>query len=161
MYVPTVQECVMPYWVKCGTPHDSLILMSSCTQTQNNNTHHSWNEEQIRKLVQEKFGKWACSFQIRMAKALYEGKDVVGISPTSSRKTLSFWIPLLMAHADGLHDKMSFVVTPLNLLGKQNKQELNAASLPAVAVSRENTNEQTFKVQVPVVCLIPILITYG
>ena len=91
-----------------------------------------------------------------MAKALYEGKDIVGISPTGSGKTLSFWIPLLMAHADGHLDKMSFVVTPLNLLGKQNERELNAAALPAVAVSGENANEQTFKVWIPAVRVIPL-----
>ena len=42
-------------------------------------------------------------------------------------------------------DKMSFVVTPLNLLGKQNVKVLEVAGLPAVAVSKEAANKKTFK----------------
>ena len=56
-----------------------------------------------------------------------------------------FWLPLLMALEDG-HDKISFVVTPLNLLGKQNQHELEKVGLSAIAVSSENANDQTFKV---------------
>ncbi|KAG6914774.1 hypothetical protein DXG01_015419 [Tephrocybe rancida] len=59
-------------------------------------------------------------------------------------KTLSFWIPLLMALEDGF-DKMMFVVTPVNLLGKQNKALLEKAGLSAIAVSSKNANVQTFK----------------
>ncbi|KAM6503169.1 P-loop containing nucleoside triphosphate hydrolase protein [Amanita muscaria] len=88
------------------------------------------------------FGGW---FQVTIAKALYEGMDVVGVAPTGSGKTLSFWIPLLMAFEDGHQDKMMFVVTPLNLLGKQNERELKEAGFNAIAVSRENANENTFK----------------
>ena len=49
--------------------------------------------------------------------AVYEGKDVIICAPTGAGKTLSFWIPLLVALKDGL-DPMVIVVTPLNLLGK-------------------------------------------
>ncbi|KAF8155084.1 hypothetical protein BJ912DRAFT_1013672, partial [Pholiota molesta] len=73
----------------------------------------------IRDLTQAKFGKRACWYQVKTALALYEGKHVIGCAPTGAGKTLSFWIPLLMALEDG-KDKMSIVVTPLNLLGKQN-----------------------------------------
>ena len=38
---------------------------------------------------------------------------------------------------------MSFVVMPLNLLGKQNVKVLEEASLPAVAVSKETANKKT------------------
>jgi superfamily II DNA helicase RecQ len=40
----------------------------------------------------------------------------------------------------------SFVVTPLNFLGKQNVKILKEAGLPAVAVSKETANQNTFKV---------------
>ncbi|KAM6489692.1 P-loop containing nucleoside triphosphate hydrolase protein [Amanita muscaria] len=105
----------------------------------------AWELTRIRTLVQEKFRKRACWFQVTIAKALYEGKDVVGVAPTGSGKTLSFWIPLLMAFEEGHRDKMTFVVTPLNLLGKQNERELREAGFNAIAVSRENANENTFK----------------
>ena len=73
-------------------------------------------------------------------------KDVVGCAPTGAGKTLSFWIPLLMALEDG-KDKMSIVVTPLNLLGKQNEKVLHDAGLPAIAVSKENATNKTFQVR--------------
>lgn len=106
---------------------------------------HRWSVESIRELVQQRFHKRACWYQIQVAKALYEGRDVVGCAPTGAGKTLSFWIPLLMALADN-RDKMTFVITPLNILGKQNEQQLLDAGLPAIAVSKENANEATFAV---------------
>ena len=44
------------------------------------------------------------------------------------------------AQEDG-KDKMSFVVTPLNLLGKQNVNVLEEAGLSAAAVSKETTSK--------------------
>ncbi|RDB20670.1 ATP-dependent DNA helicase RecQ [Hypsizygus marmoreus] len=103
-----------------------------------------WTIKQIHDLVQAKFGKRACWLQVKIALALRAGKDVVGIAPTGAGKTLSFWIALLMALEEG-EDKMIFVVTPLNLLGKQNVEALDKAGLKAIAVSRENATSETFK----------------
>ena len=89
--------------------------------------------------------RFSMNYQVKTALAIYEGQDIVGCVPTGAGKTLSFWIPLLMAQEDG-KDKMSFVVTPLNLLGKQNVKALEEASLPTVAVSKETANQKTFKV---------------
>jgi hypothetical protein len=44
-------------------------------------------------------------------------------------------------------DKMVFVVTPLNLLGKQNVKALDKAGLSAISVSSENVNPATLKVR--------------
>ncbi|KAF8900872.1 P-loop containing nucleoside triphosphate hydrolase protein, partial [Gymnopilus junonius] len=100
--------------------------------------------KEIRDLVQAKLGKHPCWLQIQITLALHAGKDVVGCAKTGAGKTLSFWIPLLMALEEG-QDKMTFVVTPLNLLGKQNVAELEKASLNGIAVSAKNANTQTFK----------------
>ena len=99
----------------------------------------------IRELVDAKFGKRACWFQIQpeIALNLHAGKDMVRCAPTGAGKTLSFWIPLLIALAEG-KDKLMLVVTPLN--GKQNESILREAGLLAVAVSAENANEETFNV---------------
>ena len=75
-----------------------------------------WSVKEIHDLVQEEFGKRPCWYQIKIALVLHAGKDVVGCAATGAGKTLSFWIALLMALADG-ENKMIFVVTPLNLLG--------------------------------------------
>ena len=105
-----------------------------------------WSTKDVRDLVQDRFRKRPCYFQIKVAQALYAGKDVVACAPTGAGKTLTFWIPILMALEDG-KDKMSIVVTPLNLLGKQNKEALDKAGIKGIAVSRHNANPQTFKVR--------------
>lgn len=84
----------------------------------------NWSIKDIRDLVESKFGKRPCWFQIKVALALRAGKDVAGVAATGAGKTLSFWIPLLMALEEG-QDKMIVVVTPLNLLGKQTEMQLN------------------------------------
>ena len=89
----------------------------------------------IRSLVRERVQKCPCWFQIQVALALYYERDIVAVASTGAGKTLSFWIPLLMALEDGKKDKMTFVVTPLNLLGKQNQKELEKADLRGIAVS--------------------------
>jgi ATP-dependent DNA helicase RecQ len=104
-----------------------------------------WTIQKIRDLTQAKFGKRACWYQVQTALALYEGKDVVECAPTGAGKTMSFWIPLLMALEDG-HDRMSVVVTPLNLLGKQNAKVLDEGGLAAIAVSKDNASRETFNV---------------
>jgi len=110
---------------------------------------HGWTIKRIRDITEKKFGKRLCWYQVKTALAIYKGKDIVSCAPTGAGKTLSFWIPLLMAQEDG-KDKMSFVVTSLNLLGKQNVKVLEEAGLPAVAVSKETANQKTFKVRIQI-----------
>lgn len=104
-----------------------------------------WNAHSIRELVKKKFNKRACWYQIKTALSLHKKKDVVGTARTGAGKTLSFWVPLAMELEEG-HDKMIFVTTPLNLLGKQNVDALKTANLEAISVTAENNNEQTYKV---------------
>ncbi|EMD34258.1 hypothetical protein CERSUDRAFT_55318 [Gelatoporia subvermispora B] len=100
-------------------------------------TPSAWSIQRIRDLTEKKFGKRACLFQLNVARSLYEKQhDVVAIAATGSGKTLSFWIPLLMALEDK-QDKMIFVVTPLNILGRQNVEILGAAGISAVAVDAQ------------------------
>ena len=69
-------------------------------------------------------------FQIKVAQALYAGKD--SRTPTGASKTLTFWILILMVLEAS--DKMSIVVTPLNLLGRQNKEALDKVGINGVAI---------------------------
>ena len=108
-------------------------------------TKRAWSTQDVRNLVQNKFRKRPCYFQIKVAQTLYAGKEVVACAPTGagkSRKTLTFWIPILMAIEEG-EDKI--VVTPLNLLGKQNKEALDAAGINGIAISRRNGNHFPWK----------------
>jgi superfamily II DNA helicase RecQ len=104
-----------------------------------------WTVKGIWDLVQTKFGKRPCWLQIQIALALQARKDVVACARTGAGKTLSFYIALLMDIEDGL-DNMIMVVTPLNLLGKQNVAGLEKAGLAAIAVSAENASKKTFQV---------------
>jgi ATP-dependent helicase YprA (DUF1998 family) len=79
---------------------------------------HAWTADKIRLLVERKLGKRPCWFQIRIALMIYQKKDVIATAATGSGKTLSFWIPILMALEDG-KDVTEFIITPLNILGKQ------------------------------------------
>lgn len=106
----------------------------------------TWSVARIRDLIERKMGKRPCWFQVQVAQGLYiRRRDVVGISATGSGKTLSFWMPLLMALEDG-RDVMTVVITPLNILGKQNVADLEGAGIPAIAVSAENATSEVFKV---------------
>ena len=98
--------------------------------------------KEIHDLVKAKLDKHPCWLQIKIMLALYAKKDVVGVAATGARKTLPFWIALLMVLEEG-EDKMIFVVTPLNLQGKQNVEALDKPGLNAIAVSSENANPES------------------
>ncbi|KXN81646.1 hypothetical protein AN958_04068 [Leucoagaricus sp. SymC.cos] len=103
-----------------------------------------WTVERIHALIESYFHKRPCWYQIKVAQALFKRRHVIGCAATGAGKTLSFWIALLMARADG-HERTAFVVTPLNLLGKQNADMLMKAGISAIAMSHENANDQVFK----------------
>ncbi|KAH9919666.1 P-loop containing nucleoside triphosphate hydrolase protein [Amylocystis lapponica] len=104
-----------------------------------------WSIKKIRDLVKSKFKKQPCLFQVKVAQALRERQnDVVAIAATGSGKTLSFWIPLLMALEDK-EDKLIIVVTPLNILGKQSVDILQEAGLSGVAVDAKTARKETFQ----------------
>ncbi len=105
-----------------------------------------WTVKEICDYTEEVTGKRPCWFQIKVALTVYEGKDVVACALTGAGKTLSFWILLLMALKDGL-DPIVIIVTPLNLLGKQNVDSLAKMKLPAIAVDSQNANIETFRVR--------------
>ncbi|KAF7981237.1 hypothetical protein HWV62_34599 [Athelia sp. TMB] len=105
-----------------------------------------WNPEKIREAILKHFSKRACWFQIKVAEALYAKKDVVGIAPTGSGKTLSFFGGLVMAmEEDPMGGHMVIIASPLSLLSKQNVEMLLAANISAIALTAENNNEQTFQ----------------
>ncbi|KAF6751553.1 P-loop containing nucleoside triphosphate hydrolase protein [Ephemerocybe angulata] len=82
--------------------------------------------ERVRSLAQKYFNKRPCLWQVKVAQHLYNGKDVVCCMRTGAGKTLSFWLPLLSS-IEKRTKKITLVVTPLNLLGKQNQAELEKA----------------------------------
>lgn len=70
-------------------------------------------------------------------------KDIVCISATGSGKTLPFWIPLLF-RPDGIQ----LVVTPLNILGSQNREQLARHGISAINITAETATRQNIEVSV-------------
>jgi superfamily II DNA helicase RecQ len=64
---------------------------------------------------------------------LQDNKDVISIAATGSGKTLTFWMPLLF-RLDGIQ----IIITPLNILGKQNVTSLTALGICSITLSAKN-----------------------
>ena len=90
---------------------------------------------EIRELTQQRFGVWPCLWQLKVAHALLRGRDVVCTAGTGMGKTLTFWIPLLFSTGG-----IQIVITPLNLLGKQNTQALTKAGIRAIVINSETAS---------------------
>ncbi|KAH6891606.1 P-loop containing nucleoside triphosphate hydrolase protein [Coprinopsis sp. MPI-PUGE-AT-0042] len=97
----------------------------------------AWTPERIRGLAQRVFGKRLCHIQLQIIQNLYQKKDVVSCLPTRAGKTLTFWMPVLMAIEDGHKSAITFVITPLNLLSKQNEQQLKQRKYNVIIINPE------------------------
>ncbi|KIK18683.1 hypothetical protein PISMIDRAFT_45364, partial [Pisolithus microcarpus 441] len=96
----------------------------------------------IRVQTQQFFHVRPCLWQLQVAEVILKGeKDVICIVGTGMGKTLTFWMPLLF-RPDGIQ----IVITPLNLLGKQNVAYLMKASIQAILISGETANPANFHV---------------
>ncbi|KAF9473704.1 hypothetical protein BDN70DRAFT_816843, partial [Pholiota conissans] len=71
----------------------------------------------IRKCVQEAFGVRLCIWQLKVIEVLLRrDADIVSIAGTGMGKTITFYA-ILAFKAKG---SVQIIVTPLNILGKQN-----------------------------------------
>ncbi|KAG2030605.1 hypothetical protein BDR03DRAFT_826933, partial [Suillus americanus] len=76
-----------------------------------------------------------CLWQKKITQAFIEtNSDIVCIAGTSMGKTMTFWMPLLFKPG------IQIVVTPLNLLGKQNVSSLAKAGLQSISISSETAS---------------------
>ncbi|TFK18252.1 P-loop containing nucleoside triphosphate hydrolase protein [Coprinopsis marcescibilis] len=104
-----------------------------------------WTFEKIRALGLRVFKRRLCYPQLQIIQNIQKGLDVIACLPTGAGKTLTFWMPVLMAIEEGSKDAMTFVITPLNLLGKQNEQQLKAANISAISISAANVSDVVLK----------------
>lgn len=87
----------------------------------------------IRSRALEKFGVKPCLWQLKVAQTLLKGdRDVICTAGTGMGKTLGFWLPLLFR--DG---GIQIIVTPLNMLGKQNAASLAKAGIRGISIDGE------------------------
>ncbi|KAG0707157.1 P-loop containing nucleoside triphosphate hydrolase protein [Suillus ampliporus] len=88
----------------------------------------------------EKFGVKPCLWQLKVAQALLRGdQDVICTAGTGMGKTLGFWLPLLFR--DG---GIQIIVTPLNMLGKQNAASLAKAGIRRISIDGETATPINF-----------------
>jgi len=99
---------------------------------------------EIRQCTEDLLGHRPCIWQVKAVEAILKhDQDVVCIAGTGSGKTLTFWMPLLFRE-----NGIQIVVTPLNILGKQNTDQLAAMGIKAKFLdSKEASNPQNFKVE--------------
>ena len=101
-----------------------------------------WLDANIRVLAQEKLGKRACQFQLLIAQHLWNKKDVVAVAPTGSGKTMSFWMPLLFRPSGTV-----VVITPLNILGGQNKDSLARLGIKTISIDAQTATPSNLQVR--------------
>ena len=96
----------------------------------------------IQQKTERFLGYRPCLWQIKVIIAiLRHDKDIVSIAATGSGKTLTFWMPLLFRTSG-----IQIIITPLNILGKQNVAQLTSFGISAIALSAENATAENFKV---------------
>ncbi|KAI0313652.1 P-loop containing nucleoside triphosphate hydrolase protein, partial [Amylostereum chailletii] len=98
--------------------------------------------EEIHAKTLDVFGKRPCYLQVQVClEILRREKHIVCCAATGFGKSLAYMMPLLFDA-----QLILVVVTPLNILGKQNIETLAKVDVCAVAVSALNNDKETFKV---------------
>ena len=117
---PLQPESTMPL----GSPHPAPTL------------------EEIRSRTSAVLHCSPCLWQAKAVPQAVKGdRDMLCIAPTGAGKTLTFWMPLLFRE-----DGIQIVVTPLNLLGTQNVNELARYGISACDVRAETATPKLFQV---------------
>ncbi|KAF9219056.1 hypothetical protein BS17DRAFT_718681 [Gyrodon lividus] len=95
---------------------------------------------EMKQAVLQKFHITPCDWQIQSGHAQLKKKDVITVSPTGSRKTMTFWIPMLF-NASGI----MIIITPLNILGEKTEVEGNLLRIPAINPTAKTATDEIFK----------------
>lgn len=96
-----------------------------------------------RARVAEIFGFEPCLWQVKVSLASLRGdKHLLSISRTGSGKTLTFWMPVLLSE-----DGVIIVVVPLNILAKQNADQLNRVGISSIVLTAETATKSNFEVR--------------
>ena len=96
--------------------------------------------DEIHSRMLETFRKRPCLWQAHVCEAILNGDwDIISIAGTGMGKTLTFWMPLLFRPLGIL-----LVITPLNILGKQNVETLEKAGIEGIFISARTAMEENF-----------------
>ena len=117
---------------------------TSASQSGNSKSWSAPSLSDAQAVIQGAFGRRLCRWQYLLTDAVSKGKHAILDVGTGMGKTLAFFtLAYLAAKAQR---KITIVVTPLNMLGKQNQDQLAAAGIPAIAISAATATELNFRV---------------
>ena len=93
--------------------------------------------------TQQVFGCQPCLWQLTVVKTVLKYNcDIISIAGTGMDKTLTFWMPQLFCPPGSIQ----IIITPLNILGKQNMQVLEKAGFHGIFISADTATGENFHV---------------
>jgi superfamily II DNA helicase RecQ len=99
--------------------------------------------KQLQTHTQEVFGVRPCLWQVKVVQAILRGDtDIVTIAGTGMGKTLTFWMLLLFQPPGSIQ----IVVTPLNLIGRQNVLSLEWVGIHVICTFGDSATAKNFQV---------------
>ncbi|KAG6875408.1 hypothetical protein C0992_003988 [Termitomyces sp. T32_za158] len=97
---------------------------------------------QIRDQTLKALGCQPCLWQMKVVQAILQrDRDVISIAGTGMGKTMTFWMPLLFRPKGSIQ----IIVTPLNMLGKQNVASLAKVNLKSIFIGADTATPENFK----------------
>jgi hypothetical protein len=122
---------------------DSMGSALSSEKSQEDVPQAPGSSEELLLKIEKIFGKWPCSFQLRLYKMQMTGKNIISIAHTGSRKTLTYLMSLVTASDEII---IIIIITAFNVLSEQIEYEALAAGFSAKSVNGENNTEDVFTV---------------
>ena len=117
-------------------PHHCDMMASTMS------TPHIPPLSEIQDHTQWIFSHCPCLWQLKVVEAiLKQDRDIISIAGTGMGKTLTFWMTLLFRPKGSIQ----VIVTPLNILGKQNVDQLQKAGFKGIFISADTPSEQGHK----------------
>ena len=123
-------------------PRSMMAHLPASPQSDNSTASNVPSLAEVRQKSEEVFRVRACLWQYLVTAAVWAGKNVIINVGTGMGKTLAFLLPILL-----WNEGILVIVTPLNVLGKQNEAQLTAAGIPAISISAETATSTNFAVR--------------
>ncbi|KAJ3838098.1 hypothetical protein F5878DRAFT_538148 [Lentinula raphanica] len=99
------------------------------------------SDKELRNRAFKVFSKYPCLWQIKAARTVLEGKNVLTIAPPGTEKSFTYWLPFAFVEHGTI-----ILVTPLKELGAQFETQLPNAVDGCKALNvTAHTSEEIYK----------------